>query len=93
LEVLKPVHRWEADTVEQLCLTNVVQQLEHLRTHPSVTRALQAGALELHGLYFHVGEAQTYLLTEAGQGDGEVFDHVGVTDAGVSDAGVTDVSA
>ncbi|WP_328434222.1 bifunctional SulP family inorganic anion transporter/carbonic anhydrase [Streptomyces sp. NBC_00425] len=85
--------RAAADTVEQLCLTNVVQQLEHLRTHPSVTRALQAGALELHGLYFHVGEAQTYLLTEAGQGDGEVFDHVGVTDAGVSDAGVTDVSA
>ncbi|MGQ4358840.1 bifunctional SulP family inorganic anion transporter/carbonic anhydrase [Streptomyces sp. SAS_272] len=72
--------RAAADTVEQLCLTNVVQQLEHLRTHPSVTQALQAGALELHGLYFHVGEAQTYLLTGAGQGDGEVFDHVGVTD-------------
>ncbi|MGW1272858.1 SulP family inorganic anion transporter [Streptomyces sp. NPDC002491] len=72
--------RAAADTVEQLCLTNVVQQLEHLRTHPSVARALQAGALELHGLYFHVGEAQTYLLTGAGQGGGEVFDHVGVTD-------------
>ncbi|MDX3575469.1 bifunctional SulP family inorganic anion transporter/carbonic anhydrase [Streptomyces sp. FL07-04A] len=72
--------RAAADTVEQLCLTNVVQQLEHLRTHPSVTRALQAGALEVHGLYFHVGEAQTYLLTEAGQGGGEVFDHVGVAD-------------
>ncbi|NUP24493.1 MAG: bifunctional SulP family inorganic anion transporter/carbonic anhydrase [Streptomyces sp.] len=68
--------RASADTVEQLCLTNVVQQLEHLRAHESVARALRAGALELHGMYFHVGEAQAYLLTE-GDGD-EVFDDVGV---------------
>lgn len=67
--------RAPVDAVEQLCLTNVVQQLEHLRAHESVARALRAGALELHGLYFHVGEAQTYLLTG---GDGsELFDHVG----------------
>ncbi len=44
-----------ADDVEQLCLTNVIQQLEHLRAHESVARALRDGALELHGLYFHVG--------------------------------------
>ncbi|MFJ6729606.1 SulP family inorganic anion transporter [Streptomyces sp. NPDC091281] len=73
--------RAPADTVEQLCLTNVVQQLDHLRAHESVIRALRAGELELHGLYFHVGEAQTYLLGDAAQGaDGEVFDHVGVAD-------------
>ncbi|AZQ36425.1 transporter [Streptomyces cyaneochromogenes] len=70
--------RAPADMVEQLCLTNVVQQLEHLRAHESVDRALRAGALELHGMYFHVGEAQAYLLTE-GNGD-EVFDDVGVAD-------------
>ncbi|MFE6178253.1 bifunctional SulP family inorganic anion transporter/carbonic anhydrase [Streptomyces sp. NPDC056464] len=70
--------RAPADAVEQLCLTNVVQQLEHLRAHESVTRALRAGALELHGMYFHVGEAQAYLLAE-GLED-EVFDHVGVAD-------------
>ncbi|MFJ7075717.1 bifunctional SulP family inorganic anion transporter/carbonic anhydrase [Streptomyces sp. NPDC098781] len=70
--------RAPADVVEQLCLTNVVQQLEHLRAHESVARALRAGALELHGMYFHVGEAQAYLLAE-GRGD-EVFDHVGVAD-------------
>ncbi|MCL8013836.1 bifunctional SulP family inorganic anion transporter/carbonic anhydrase [Streptomyces sp. AS02] len=68
--------RAPADTVEQLCLTNVVQQLEHLRAHESVARALRAGALELHGMYFHVGEAQAYLLTEGN----EVFDDVGVAD-------------
>ncbi|MFC4500699.1 MULTISPECIES: SulP family inorganic anion transporter [Streptomyces] len=67
-----------ADAVEQLCLTNVVQQLDHLRTHESVVRALRAGALELHGLYFHVGEAQTYLLAE--RGGAQLFDHVGVAD-------------
>jgi carbonic anhydrase len=66
--------RRPADTVEQLCLTNVVQQLEHLRAHESVARALRDGALELHGMYFHVGEAQAYLLTEAA--GTEVFDHV-----------------
>lgn len=64
--------RAPADAVEQLCLTNVVQQLEHLRAHPSVARALKLGRLELHGMYFHVGEAQAYLLTD---GD-PVFGHV-----------------
>ncbi|MGW2745848.1 bifunctional SulP family inorganic anion transporter/carbonic anhydrase [Streptomyces sp. NPDC001450] len=59
--------RATADAVEQLCLTNVVQQLEHLRAHDSVARALAAGALELHGMYFHVGEAQAYLLGRTGK--------------------------
>jgi len=66
--------RAPADAVEQLCLTNVVQQLEHLRAHESVARALRRRELELHGMYFHVGEAQAYLLTEAA--DAGVFDHV-----------------
>ncbi|MFF1543822.1 SulP family inorganic anion transporter [Streptomyces sp. NPDC058291] len=74
--------RAPADEVEQLCLTNVVQQLEHLRAHESVARALRTGALELHGLYFHVGEAQTYLLTEA-PGGGGMFDHVGTAHVSV----------
>ncbi|MFF3963876.1 bifunctional SulP family inorganic anion transporter/carbonic anhydrase [Streptomyces griseorubiginosus] len=69
--------RASADAVEQLCLTNVVQQLEHLRAHDSVARALRDGELELHGMYFHVGEAQAYLLTEVSS-EG-VFDRV--TDA------------
>ncbi|GEC07128.1 hypothetical protein SSP24_47830 [Streptomyces spinoverrucosus] len=67
-----------ADMVEQLCLTNVVQQLEHLRAHESVSRALREGALELHGMYFHVGEAQSYLLTETNEE--QVFDTVRAAD-------------
>lgn len=70
--------RAPADAVEQLCLTNVVEQLEHLSAHDSVARALREGALELHGMYFHVGEAQAYLLSGAG-GD-ERFDHVEAAD-------------
>ncbi|MEU8649293.1 bifunctional SulP family inorganic anion transporter/carbonic anhydrase [Streptomyces sp. NPDC048737] len=74
--------RAAADAVEQLCLTNVVEQLDHLRGHGSVARSLRAGELELHGMYFHVGEAQAYLLGEnrTGEGEREVFDHVGVAD-------------
>ncbi|WP_428953284.1 bifunctional SulP family inorganic anion transporter/carbonic anhydrase [Streptomyces sp. cg35] len=77
--------RAPADTVEQLCLTNVVQQLEHLRAHESVARALERGALELHGMYFHVGEAQAYLLEEAdpvfGQVAATTFDDSSVSGA------------
>ncbi|MEU6525698.1 SulP family inorganic anion transporter [Streptomyces sp. NPDC046924] len=70
--------RASADPAERLCLANVVQQLDHLRAHESVARALQDGNLTLHGMYFHVGEAQAYLLTETA---GEVgFDRVRAAD-------------
>jgi carbonic anhydrase len=70
--------REPADAVEQLCLTNVIQQLTHLRAHECVERALREGTLELHGMYFHVGEAQAYLLTEDTPDSG-VFDRVAGT--------------
>ncbi|MFF9869299.1 bifunctional SulP family inorganic anion transporter/carbonic anhydrase [Streptomyces sp. NPDC013953] len=67
--------RLPADAVEQLCLTNVVQQLEHLKAHESVARRLAEGTLELHGMYFDVGEAQAYLLSGS-DGIDEVFERV-----------------
>ncbi|GAA2581853.1 bifunctional SulP family inorganic anion transporter/carbonic anhydrase [Streptomyces lienomycini] len=70
--------RAPADAAEQLCLANVVQQLAHLRAHDYVSRALDAGNLELHGMYFHVGEAQSYLLSE--DAEGGVFERVLETD-------------
>lgn len=54
--------RETADEIEALCLANVVQQLEHLAAHECVARRVREGTLELHGMYFHVGEAQTYVL-------------------------------
>jgi carbonic anhydrase len=72
--------RLPSDAVEQLCLTNVVQQLEHLRAHESVARRLADGSLRLHGMYFHVGEAQAYLLTSTAEHEIEaVFDRVAPT--------------
>lgn len=52
------------DDVERLCLLNVLQQLDHLMEHPCVARGVTEGRLRLHGMYFHVAEAQGYLLDE-----------------------------
>ena len=74
-------NRATADEVESLCLSNVVQQLEHLRAHECVAKKIAEGSLELHGMYFHVGEAQAYVLdhqdvlehTDAEGGIGRTF--------------------
>lgn len=54
-----------SDDHERLALVNVMQQLDHLREHACVARRVAEGTLTLHGMYFHVGEAQTYVLDEA----------------------------
>ncbi|CAM5503582.1 SulP family inorganic anion transporter [Streptomyces narbonensis] len=79
--------RLPADAVEQLCLTNVVQQLEHLRAYESVARRLDEGSLTLHGVYFHVGEAQAYLLsgTDEVHSYDDVFTQVMPTDSEEAD--------
>ena len=72
-----------ADTLERLCLLNVLQQLDHLRAHDAVARALREGRLELHGMYFHVAEAQAYLLAgrDGADRDGAaVFTRVGASE-------------
>ncbi|MFI1430599.1 SulP family inorganic anion transporter [Streptomyces lydicus] len=53
------------DDQERLALVNVLQQLDHLREHACVARRVAEGKLTLHGMYFHVGEAQAYVLDEA----------------------------
>ena len=40
---------------------NVLEQLENLKTHPSVARRLEHGDLRLHGWVYHIGEGK---LTE-----------------------------
>ncbi|RMI39276.1 SulP family inorganic anion transporter [Streptomyces triticirhizae] len=52
----------EEEELEALCLANVVQQLDHLAKHPWVAQRLAEGAVELRGMYFHVGRAQAYVL-------------------------------
>ncbi|MDX3214778.1 SulP family inorganic anion transporter [Streptomyces sp. ME02-6991-2B] len=55
-----------ADDHERLCLVNVVQQLDHLMAHACVARRVAEGSLQLHGMYFHVAEAQAYVLDAGG---------------------------
>lgn len=40
---------------------NVMQQLEHVATYPSVKRLLPTGELRLHGLFFDISHAQVSL--------------------------------
>jgi carbonic anhydrase len=51
----------------ELIEENVVQQLRHLETHPSVTAKLGTDALHLHGWVYDIGEGQIYCY-ESGQG-------------------------
>lgn len=51
-----------SDAAERLCLVNITQQLDHLIAHSCVARRVDEGTLRLYGMYFHVGEAQAYLL-------------------------------
>ncbi|MCM3924837.1 bifunctional SulP family inorganic anion transporter/carbonic anhydrase [Frankia sp. AiPs1] len=51
--------------VERLGRANVAQQLDNLREHPAVRRALEDGTLELVGMYFDIGAAQISVLDEA----------------------------
>ncbi|MEU9794102.1 SulP family inorganic anion transporter [Streptomyces sparsogenes] len=57
-----------ADELERLALVNVVQQLDHLMAHGCVARRVAEGGLVLQGMYFHVGEAQAYVLEAGGSG-------------------------
>lgn len=51
-----------ADLVEELCLTNVVQQLDQLLANPAVERRVEEGTLRLVGMYFDFATAQAYVL-------------------------------
>ncbi|MHA6762155.1 carbonic anhydrase [Streptacidiphilus sp. PAMC 29251] len=61
-----------ADPLERLCLTNVAQQVDNLTAHPSVRRGIEAGTLQLAGLYFDFATAQAHLLA----GNGRTFSPV-----------------
>jgi carbonic anhydrase len=59
----------EAALVEALCLANVMQQLEHLALHDCVAQRLREKSLDLRGMYFHVGQAQAYVLAHPEGGE------------------------
>ncbi|MFF0389283.1 SulP family inorganic anion transporter [Kitasatospora sp. NPDC004615] len=54
--------RAAADVAEQLCITNVVQQLDQLMANPAVERRVSDGSLRLVGMYFDFATAQAYVM-------------------------------
>ncbi len=53
------------ERVRAICLENVVAQLAHLRTHPSVAAGIARGDISLHGWFFDIGPGQILALDGA----------------------------
>ncbi|QUQ71810.1 SulP family inorganic anion transporter [Kutzneria sp. CA-103260] len=47
---------------ERLCLANIAQQLENLRSYPNVAAAVAAGKVKLVGMYFDIAAAKAFLV-------------------------------
>jgi carbonic anhydrase len=52
----------EGDRVQALSLENVVAQLSHLRTHPSVAAGIARGEIALHGWFVDIHNGQMLAL-------------------------------
>ncbi|GGM36977.1 carbonic anhydrase [Longimycelium tulufanense] len=62
LRPLAKVAPHDLPVLERLCLANVVQQLDNLRTYPGVRMAIDQGRLRLVGMYFDISAARIYLV-------------------------------
>jgi carbonic anhydrase len=52
----------KTDRVRAISLENVVAQLNHLRTHPSVAAGIARGEISLHGWFVDIGAGQVLAL-------------------------------
>jgi carbonic anhydrase len=50
------------EKVRAISLENVVAQLNHLRTHPSVAAGIARGEIALHGWFFDIGAGRIFAL-------------------------------
>jgi carbonic anhydrase len=57
----------EAERVKRLCEQNVLLQMQHLKTHPSVAGALARGELSISGWYYEIAKGQV-LISEGEDG-------------------------
>ncbi|MEU4577854.1 bifunctional SulP family inorganic anion transporter/carbonic anhydrase [Nonomuraea sp. ATR24] len=53
------------DTLDRLCRLNIQQQLENLRTYRGIAERVEAGQLELVGLYFDIASARVHVVPPA----------------------------
>lgn len=77
----------ETEKVHALAMENVIAQIQHLRTHPSVAAALARGELSLHGWFFEI-ESGTILAF-----DGASREFVSVSDDGPLPVALTSAEA
>jgi carbonic anhydrase len=63
---LKLNHRLNADLseVNKLSQLNVLQQMEHLKSYPSVKARVEQGSLGIHGWWFELRTASVYAFEE-----------------------------
>ena len=58
------------ETVSRILKENVVQQIQHLRTHPAVAAKIATGQVKLHGWVYNIGTGEVlYYNTESGEFD------------------------
>lgn len=58
-------HLEGTDRIRQLSLENVIAQINHLRTHPSVAAAIAEGHMSLHGWFVDIAAGQVLGLDGA----------------------------
>ena len=54
VEAVRAKHGDSPDSLEQVTEENVVQQMQHLRTHPAVLAKLATGDVDLHGWVYNI---------------------------------------
>ena len=52
------------DHLDEVTCENVIQQLQHLRTHPSVASGLANGGITLHGWVYSIGSGEVLCFDE-----------------------------
>jgi len=65
-ETLHTKTEWRRELLPVLTEQNVLLQLQHLKTHPSVAAAMAAGELTVSGWVYDIGKGQVY-IAEDGQ--------------------------
>ena len=65
-ETLHTKSEWRRELLSVLTEENVLLQLQHLKTHPSVAGAIAKGELSISGWLYDIGKGQVY-IAEDGQ--------------------------
>lgn len=64
-EVVRDRHgALDKEHLDEVTCENVVQQLQHLRTHPAVATGLAAGRIQLHGWVYNIGDGEVLYYEE-----------------------------